>query len=80
MDFGRFEIEDGYLNFDLELEEEEGYGLRTNNGIMEFKNYNGFWAPISSSSSGGNSTLPSVEIECGTFLNESADIDCGSFI
>lgn len=25
-------------------------------------------------------TLPSVDIDCGTFLNPTCEIDCGSFV
>lgn len=29
---------------------------------------------------GGGGTMPSVEIDCGTFANDMADVNCGSFV
>jgi hypothetical protein len=37
-------------------------------------------AEIVAEGGGGGGTLPSVEIDCGTFTNDLANIDCGSFV
>lgn len=37
-------------------------------------------AQIVAEGGGGGGSLPSVEIECGTFANDIANIDCGAFV
>jgi hypothetical protein len=44
-----------YLNFNTTVGD-TGYGIRDNNGAMEFKNASGAWAPIASSSSTASPT------------------------
>lgn len=35
---------------------------------------------VAAGGGGGAGTMPGVEVDCGTFSNDMANIDCGSFL
>lgn len=35
---------------------------------------------VAAGGGGGAGTMPGVEVDCGTFSNDMANIDCGSFV
>ncbi len=65
------------------LDNDSVYFVRAGSGFDVYvTNHNGGLIsayPLNASASGSGS-LPGVEIDCGTFDEDTADIDCGSFI